>query len=132
MQNNNSSSPPGRVRSWHEPGVGSAELAGLASLVTGLATLPRVLELLEAQRREIAALREEIKLLRAPSCSDDGWMDAKGAAKYLDLSPGTFDKYRYETTPRITGFKLGGKTLYKRGDLDNFVKLWEIKSSGLA
>ena len=63
--------------------------------------------------------------------SEDGWLDAKKAAKYLSISDSTFEKYRYQTSPKITGYKLDGKTLYRRADLDSFVKLYEMKASGL-
>lgn len=63
----------------------------------------------------------------------DPWLTAEQARKYLgNMSKGTFDKYRYETNPRINGHKLGGKMLYKKIDLDNFVRLFELKSAGVA
>jgi hypothetical protein len=68
---------------------------------------------------------------RAPPIGhSDGWLDAKSAARYLEISENTFDKYRYKTNPRIKGFRLDGKILYKRSDLDAFVKLYELKSVG--
>ena len=48
------------------------------------------------------------------------------------MSPRTFDKYRYQTSLRIKGYKVGGKTLYKKADLDTFVKLYEVWSTGTA
>jgi len=50
----------------------------------------------------------------------------------MGISQTTFDKYRYQTTPKIKGSKLDGKTLYKRSDLDTFIMLYELKSRGLA
>ena len=47
------------------------------------------------------------------------------------VSVGTFDKYRYQTSPRIKGYRVGGKILYKRADLDAFVMLYEVKSDEL-
>lgn len=65
--------------------------------------------------------------------SSDSWLDAEQARAYLgNMSKGTFDKYRYQTKPCIKGYKLDGKILYKKSDLDAFVHLYEIKSSGLA
>ena len=58
----------------------------------------------------------------------DGWLDAKSAAKYMDVSASTFDKYRYKTTPTLKGFNLEGKTLYKKADIDSFVRLYAIKN----
>jgi hypothetical protein len=109
------------------------EFAGLADLLTGIAALPRLLRLLEEHALAIKALTSEVKALRSGSQGTaDGWLDAKGAAEYLDMSAGTFDKFRYQTTPKIKGYRVGGKTLYKRADLDNFVMLFEVKSQGLA
>jgi hypothetical protein len=119
-------------RAASEPAGLVGDPTGLGGLLNGIAALPQVLQLLEAQARDIKALRDEIRASRASRETKDGWMDAKGAAEYLDMSPGTFDKYRYQTTPKIKGYKVGGKTLYKRADLDNFVMLFEVKSQGLA
>jgi Helix-turn-helix domain len=58
---------------------------------------------------------------------EDEWMGAKKAAKYLDMSASTFDKYRYDDDYRIPGYRVGGKILYKRKELDMWVQLWEIK-----
>ena len=81
--------------------------------------------------RDVAALRTEIAQSKAASNGDTdaGWIDAKRAAKYLGLSATTFDKYRYQTHVKIKGYKVGGKLLYQRKDLDSFVKLFEINSA---
>jgi len=123
----------GRAGSYKRP-EDAPENTALSHILKGVAALPDVLELLLAQGRQIEALREEIKALRIPQqgTTADGWMDAKAAAKYLGISAGSFDKYRYKTTPRIKGYNLDGKTLYKKKDLDDFVMLYEIKSQGLA
>ena len=91
------------------------------------------MKLLEDQGRELRALRDEIKRLSigTPGVATDGWLDAKAAAAYLAMSPGTFDKYRYETSVKIKGYKVGGKTLYKKTDLDAFVMLFEARSGGM-
>ncbi len=86
---------------------------------------------------EIAELREQLKeikkLLRMrPSCPSAGFLDAKAAAAYCGMSRGTFDKYRYKTRVKIKGYRIDGKVLYKVDDLDSFIKLYELKSNGLA
>lgn len=103
-----------------------------AQMLQSLASAPEILALLYEHKRELAALREEMARKAATSTDADGWLDAKAAAEYLSLSPGTFDKYRYSSAVKINGYKVGGKTLYKRGDLDLFVKLFELKSNGFA
>ncbi len=112
----------------------SPDIAGLGRLLTGIGEFPAVVKLLEDQGRELRALRDDIKRLHdgAKNTGGDGWLDTKGAAEYLALSPGTFDKYRYQTQPSIKGYRVGGKTLYKRTDLDAFVMLFEARSGGLA
>ena len=112
----------------------SPDIAGLGRLLKGIGEFPALLKLLEDQGRELRGLRDAIKCLSrtAQTIDADGWLDAKGAAVYLAMSPGTFDKYRYQTSPRIKGYRVGGKTLYKRADLDAFVRLFEVRSSGLA
>ena len=105
---------------------------GITALLNGIAAIPRLLALLEAQGRDIANLRTAITATARQHEPKSGWLDAAGAAAYLSMSPGTFDKYRYQTSPKIKGYKVGGKVLYKPADLDSFVMLFELKSSGLA
>jgi hypothetical protein len=86
-------------------------------------------------RSDIAALRNEIRDLREllatrSAAVESGYLDAKAAAAYCGLSRGTFDKYRYQTRVKVHGFKLDGKVLYRREDLDEFIKLYEIRSKG--
>lgn len=102
----------------------------LQTLLAGLA-VPGLAESLALIQRKIEQLETAVRAKPAGE-SRDGWLDAAKAAKYLDMSPGTFDKYRYGSEPRITGYKVGGKTLYKREDLDLWVKLWALKSNGFA
>jgi len=62
----------------------------------------------------------------------DGWLDSKAAAKYMgNLSKTSFDKYRYQTAPKLKGYPLDGKILYKKSDIDSFVMLYGLKSKGL-
>ena len=110
------------------------ELSGVIQLFKGFADLAALVKLLEAQALDIREIRREITELSRSTRSADanGWIDAKEAAIYLGLSANTFDKYRYQTRPRLIGHKVGGKILYRRSDLDTFVKLFYIKSAGLA
>jgi hypothetical protein len=88
---------------------------------------------LDSLPAEIRALREEMNALRRlitsrGSAAAPGYLDAKAAAEYCGLSRGTFDKYRYRTAVKIRGFRLDGKVLYRRDDLDEFIRLYEIRS----
>ena len=112
----------------------SPDIAGLGRLLKGIGEFPEVLKVLEDQSREIRALREDVRSLgrSTQTVAVEGWLDAKDAAAYLSMSAGTFDKYRYETSVKIKGYKVGGKTLYKKADLDAFVMLYEARSEGPA
>jgi hypothetical protein len=108
------------------------DLAGFGHWLKEVANFPEMLRLLEVQAREINALRGEIHCLRHLSrTGHDGWLDARAAAGHMGISPGCFDKYRYNTNPKIKGYKLDGKVLYKKSDLDNFVRLYATKSREL-
>lgn len=104
-----------------------SEIGALARMLDGLSAAPLIMSMLEEQKRQLLALREELK--RKPVPEADGWLDAKAAARYLGLSAATFDKYRYQTKVKIKGYRVGGKLLYQRKDLDCFVKLYEINSA---
>jgi len=103
------------------------EIGALTQMLDGLSAAPVILSMLEEQSHQLAALREDIR--RKSNSETDGWLDAKVAARYLGLSPATFDKYRYQTKVKIKGYRVGGKLLYQRKDLDSFVKLYEINSA---
>lgn len=77
-------------------------------------------------RADLETVREVCE--RACSTEERGFLDAKAAAAYCGMSRGIFDKYRYNTEVRIRGYHLDGKVLYKREDLDSFIKLYEIRS----
>lgn len=111
----------------------SADAASFAEIMRGIAALPEVLRLLEEQTRETRALKVEIQALKqVRTQKDDGWLNTKEAANHVDMSPNTFEKYRSDGVCPIKGYRVGGKMLFKRDDLDNFVRLWEAKSGGFA
>ena len=112
----------------------SREFADLNQLFTGIAEFPAIVGLLRSQAKELCEIKCELADLiqRFHQIKNDGWLDAKAAAAYLGMSAGTFDKYRYLTIPKLKGYKVGGKVLYQRIDLDTFVKLFEVRSSGCA
>lgn len=105
------------------------EAQALAQMLEALSAAPMIVSMLEEQSRQLTALREEVRRKSNVSSETDGWLDAKAAAAYLGLSATTFDKYRYQSRVKIKGYKVGGKLLYKRKDLDSFVKLYEINSA---
>jgi hypothetical protein len=101
-------------------------------LLRCITLLPQLLDALRDQQRQIAGLKEQILQIKVGDSNSGGWVDAKGAAQYLSISDSTFEKYRYKTTPSVKGYPLDGKVLYKKNELDTFVKLYAIKSNGLA
>lgn len=107
---------------------GAADAVFAKRLFAGIEWLPRLSHQLAEQGRQISAMREEIGKLQKPAAGADGWLDAKAAARYMSISSGTFDKYRSHSNPAIKGYRVGGKYLYRREDLDNYVRLWETKS----
>lgn len=101
----------------------------LAQMLEAFSAAPMIISMLEEQGRQLAALRADVQRKSEPSADLDGWLDAKAAAAYLGLSATTFDKYRYQSKVKIKGYRVGGKLLYQRKDLDSFVKLYEINSA---
>jgi hypothetical protein len=125
--------PVGRTSERDGFRADSPDEASFASVLRGIAALPEVLQLLEDQATEIRELKDEIHALKfARFQTDDGWLNTKEAAAYVDMSPNTFEKYRSDRACPIKGYRVGGKMLFKRKDLDNFVRLWEAKSDGFA
>jgi hypothetical protein len=55
----------------------------------------------------------------------DRYMGPKKAMDYLDMTEGTFDKYRYHTIVKIKSYKLDNSNRYKKSDLDRFMLLNE-------
>lgn len=106
--------------------------ASLTEVLRGLLLMPCLLDLLKDQQRQISGLKELFAELGRPDAPASEWLDAKAAARYLGISDSTFDKYRYKTTPSIKGYPLDGKILYRKGDLDSFVRLYALKANGLA
>ena len=105
------------------------EVSALMQLFEALAAMPMIASLLQEQNRQLSALREEMRQHSNAAPDPDRWLDAKAAAEYLGLSATTFDKYRYQSRVRIKGYRVGGKFLYQRKDLDSFVKLYEFNSA---
>ena len=109
------------------------ELYDFSQLLKGLAELPAAVKLLELQAQELRDLKRKINELisRPVVLKNEGWLDARNAAAYLGMSTNTFDKYRYQSNPKLNGYRVGGKIFYSRSDLDAFVKLFDLRSSGL-
>jgi len=90
------------------------------------------MELIVAHGDQLQRIETKLGQLHRSSSEGDSWLDAKRAAEYLDVSSGTFDKLRYKAHPRLKGYRVGGKTLYKKSELDQFVKLYDVRAEGIS
>lgn len=114
--------------------TGDAEEEGEGGAPVAVDFAANALDAVPSQIAQIQKDLAQIKRLiqnRHPSL-ETGYLDAKAAAAYCGMSRGTFDKYRYKSAIKIKGYPIDGKILYKREDLDSFIKLYDLKSRGLA
>jgi len=102
----------------------------IASLLSVCKNAPDFIELMRIQANRLQKIEAIVSQMQMPA-GNDCWLDAKQAAAYLSLSAGSFDKYRYKSNPRVKGYPLDGKILYKKSDLDQFVKLYAAKAEGV-
>ena len=102
----------------------------IASLFSVCKNAPDFMELIRIQAGRLQKIEAILCQMQTPA-GGDCWLDAKQAAAYLSMSAGSFDKYRYKTNPRVKGYPLDGKILYKKSDLDQFVKLYAVKAEGV-
>ena len=101
-------------------------------LLAGVAQYPALVERLRSMERQINLILNNQARTAPAEDTRGGWLDAKAGAKYMCISPCTFDKYRYRTDPKLKGYNLDGKTLYKKSDLDMFIMLYAAQSGGLS
>lgn len=103
----------------------------IEELLESLRAMPEINRRLDGIARQVAAIQD--RLSRLPAKQDENrWVDATGAARYMYVSKSTFDKYRYLTTPKLKGSRVGGKILFKKSDIDLFVRLYDLKKQGYA
>lgn len=102
----------------------------IANLLDVCTNAPDFMELMRTQAVRLQKIEAVLCQMQAP-VGEDCWLDAKEAAEYLSMSPGSFDRYRYKTNPHVKGYALDGKILYKKSDLDHFVKLYALKAEGV-
>ena len=117
------------ILAFSDPIQGLVAGMQLTQIVPMLSILTEQMQLLS---RRMERMQETTSQRLESGQNEDCWLDAKKAAKYMDVSKSTFDKYRYGTDVKITGYPLDGKILYKKSDLDTFVMLYDLKSRGIA
>ena len=81
---------------------------------------------------EVISLKGSHFECTAQNVIKDGYLTPSEAQKYLGMSKGTFDKYRYTSKIKIKGYQLDGKTWYKKDDLDKFMLTYQAKSGFLS
>ena len=112
--------------------TGFSENEAVLQMFQVLGELPKLLSQFAKQERQIATLTKEVRILetfiQTQSGETDGWLDASRAKKYLGVCRNTFDKYRYpkKSLIKLKGHRVDGKILYKKAELDRFVKLKEL------
>ncbi len=80
-------------------------------------------DLLETNRELLAVLRENFSLSPGTPGKNAGEMlDTKSAAAYLNVSPGTLTNWRSSRMRRVPYVKIGRRVLYKKSDLDQYIK----------
>lgn len=100
----------------------------IEELLESSLAMPEIIRRLDAIGRQVAAIQDQIG--RLPQQDENLWLDATGAATYMCVSKSTFDKYRYLTKPRLTGHRIDGKTLFKKSEVDSFVRLYDLRKQG--
>jgi len=104
----------------------------LLGILFNLSNVPAAVLSLSDEVRSIKLAVNNLPLMpqAASTSTSDGWLDSSQAANYLQLSKTTFEKHVYKGNPKIKGYLVGGKNLYKQSDLDKWVMTWRDKSRG--
>jgi hypothetical protein len=76
---------------------------------------------------------KEIQTVFKPkSASEDRWMCASEAMEYMSVTKNTFDRYRYECSPKLPGYPVNGKVFYSRNEIDKWIRSYMYRSQGLS
>jgi hypothetical protein len=105
---------------------GSLQLLEMPSIVIN------IYKAIEQLHEKQDAINDYIAKTNSASDNGDRYMTPQEAMNYLGFSKNTFDKYRYSSIVKITGYQLDGKTWYKKSDLDRFMLTYQAKSCGKA
>lgn len=112
---------------------GVNDLSSLSLIIHNIDAIPCILNQITEIRECMANIQKEnIRMRELVIKGDDYWMDAEDARVYMRVSKNTFDNYRYSFNPRLSGHPVGGKTLYKKSDIDHWVRTYQYKSADLS
>ena len=125
----NNRSPRGNVYLNSE----NREVKAISVIANNIDAIPSILNVLNEIQESVALLQKEnLRMRDLVIKGDDCWMDAEDARVYMRVSKNTFDNYRYSFNPRLIGHPVGGKTLYKKSDIDHWVRTYQYKSADLS
>jgi hypothetical protein len=69
---------------------------------------------------------------RKHESSREKWMGASEAMQYMNVPKNTFDRYRYELTPKLPGYPVKGKVFYSKDDIDEWIRSYMYRSQVLS
>jgi glucan phosphorylase len=107
-------------------------LNGVVAIVTLPSLINELKTMISNRNDEISSLKDIVLSLSSNLKGEDRYMSAEDAQKYLGMSKGTFEKYRYSTKVKFKSYPLDGKHWFKKSDLDRFMSLYSLKTAGLA
>jgi len=111
----------------------NGDIKALSVIASNIDAIPKILNVLNDILVSNQLIQEEyLKMRDLVMKGDDYWMDAEEARIYVKACKNTFNKYRYNFNPRLIGSPVGGKTLYKKSDIDHWVRTYECKSADLS
>ncbi len=120
-----------RIKSHLMEGVN--DLSSLSLIIHKIDAIPCILNEINEIRECVENIQKEnLRMRDLVIKGDDCWMDAEDARVYMRVSKNTFDNYRYSFNPRLIGHPVGGKTLYKKSDIDHWVRTYQYKSADLS
>jgi hypothetical protein len=109
------------------------DLSSLSLIMHKIDAIPCILNEVNEIRECMENIQKEnLRMRELVIKGDDYWMDAEDARVYMRVSKNTFDNYRYSFNPRLIGHPVGGKTLYKKSDIDHWVRTYQYKSADLS
>lgn len=112
--------------------VKDSDIKAFSIIANNIDAIPCILNTLIGIQKSVILLQNEMQMRDSRIKGDDCWMDAEDARRYMQVSKNTFNSYRYNFNPRLVGSPVGGKTFYKKSDIDHWVRTFQYKSADLS
>jgi hypothetical protein len=109
-----------------------SDIKAFSIIANNIDAIPCILNTLIGIQKSVILLQNEMQMRDSSIKGDDCWMDAEDARRYMQVSKNTFNSYRYNFNPRLVGSPVGGKTFYKKSDIDHWVRTFQYKSADLS